>query len=64
MDKYFRISQLATGRSGKGLLPVSPATLWRWVKAGEFPAPQRLGLRCTVWRESDIQAFMSGTWKA
>lgn len=48
-SKFIRISELAStpGRNGRparqGRLPVSCATIWRWVKLGEFPKPVRLG---------------------
>lgn len=43
-------------RDGKrGLLPWSSATLWRKVKAGEFPAPVKLSPGVTAW---DLSAVM------
>ena len=45
-----------TGR--KGLVPFSSATLWRKVKAGEFPAPVKLSDRVTAWRCSDVLAWL------
>jgi predicted DNA-binding transcriptional regulator AlpA len=41
------------------ILPFSPATLWRKVKAGTFPAPVKLSERVTAWRIEDIQAWMN-----
>lgn len=32
-----------------GLIPVSPATWWRWAKEGRIPAGQKLGPQVTVW---------------
>ena len=40
------------------LVPFSPATLWRKVKSGEFPAPQKLSTSITAWRRSDIEAWL------
>jgi prophage regulatory protein len=40
------------------IIPVSPATLWRWVKAGDFVAPVRLGANVTAWRIEDVKSWM------
>lgn len=39
-------------------IPFSPATLWRKVKDGSFPAPVKLSERITAWRAEDIRAWM------
>jgi predicted DNA-binding transcriptional regulator AlpA len=41
------------------VLPFSAATLWRLVKAGEFPAPVKLSKRVTAWRISDIKKWLN-----
>jgi prophage regulatory protein len=41
------------------VIPFSPATLWRKVKAGEFPSPVKLSMRVTAWRVEDIRAWMA-----
>lgn len=38
--------------------PVSRSTWWAGVKAGKYPAAQKLSSRCVAWRESDIVALM------
>jgi predicted DNA-binding transcriptional regulator AlpA len=40
------------------LLPISSATFWRKVKAGEFPAPVKLSERVTAWRCEDVRKFL------
>ena len=40
------------------IIPLSPATLWRKVKDGSFPAPVKLSERVTAWRVEDIRAWM------
>jgi len=40
------------------IIPISGATLWRWVKTGTFPAPVKLGPRVTAWRWDEVQAWM------
>lgn len=37
---------------------VSPATIWRWVKAGNFPAPVKLGPNATGWRATDVESWI------
>lgn len=49
-----RLLRLAQVLAPEGPIPVSPATWWRGVKDGRFPAPIKLGPRMPVWRESDI----------
>lgn len=44
--------------ASKGLIGVSDKTIWQWVKHGEFPAPIKLSESVTVWRLSDVQAWM------
>jgi predicted DNA-binding transcriptional regulator AlpA len=39
-------------------VPFSSATLWRKVKAGEFPKPMKLSTRVTAWRVEDVRAWM------
>ena len=39
-------------------IPFSPATLWRKVKDGTFPAPVKLSERVTAWRVEDVRAWM------
>lgn len=40
------------------VIPVSPATLWRWVRAGRFPAPVKLGENTTAFRVEDVRAWI------
>lgn len=40
------------------IIPISPSKLWADVKAGKFPAPVKLGLRCTAWRVEDIRRYI------
>lgn len=41
------------------MLPFSPATLWRKVKAGEFPAPVKLSAAVTAWRRDQVEAWVA-----
>ena len=56
---YYRIKQLATDGNSKGLLPVSKATIWRWVKEGRFPRPKQLGPRVTAWLATDVDGWVN-----
>jgi len=40
------------------MIPVAPATWWRWVKARIAPQPINFN-GVTVWRQSDIDAFIA-----
>lgn len=47
-------------REGRqAIVPFSSPTLWRRVKAGEFPAPVKLSERVTAWRVEDVRAWMA-----
>lgn len=37
--------------------PVSPATLWRQIRAGKFPKPLKLSQGVTAWRLADLEAW-------
>lgn len=56
---YSRVSEIANNRrTGEhGIIPVSPATWWSWVKSGKAPAPIRLSAGVTVWRTADVLRF-------
>lgn len=36
---------------------VARVTPWRWVQAGTFPTPVKLGPNCTRWKLADIEAW-------
>ena len=57
--RVFRIRDLATTNRTSGLLPVSPATIWRWTAAGKFPAPFKLGENTTVWDADAVEQFIA-----
>ena len=44
----------------QGILPVSAATIWRWVRDNpDFPKPFKLGPSVTAWYGDDIDAFIA-----
>ena len=57
--RVIRIADLATTKDRAGRLPVSPATLWRWVAQSKFPAPFKLGPNTTVWDLDQVEAFLA-----
>lgn len=57
--RMLRISDIATTPYKAGILPVSPATIWRWVSTGKFPKPFKLGVAVTVWHMSDVEKFIA-----
>lgn len=57
--RFVRISQIATTRDREGLVPVSPATIWRWVAQGKFPKPKKIGPNTTAWDLETIEAFLA-----
>lgn len=58
-QRVIRIKDLASTPGSPGRLPVSPATLWRWIAAGKFPRPFKLGDRITVWDAEEIEVFLA-----
>jgi prophage regulatory protein len=63
-QRVVRINDLATTKDAKGnvrqgRLPVSPATVWRWVAQSKFPAPFKLGPNTTVWDLDKVEAFLA-----
>lgn len=39
-------------------LGIAKSTAWLWVKNGKLPSGHKLGPRVTVWKESEILAYM------
>ena len=58
-QRVIRVADIATTKERKGLLPVSPATIWRWVREDKFPKPFKLGDSVTVWDASEVEAFLA-----
>lgn len=40
------------------IVPISKSAWWQGCKDGRYPKPIKLGPRTTVWKASDIVAFM------
>ena len=41
------------------LIGISNATLWRWIKAGRFPAPLKIGKKKVAWRSSVLAHWIA-----
>lgn len=53
MKQYLRDKDVAE------MLTIGRSSVWRMAKEGKLPAPIKLSERVTVWRASDIEAFIS-----
>ncbi|NWG52876.1 MAG: AlpA family phage regulatory protein [Hydrogenophilaceae bacterium] len=44
-------------------LGISPATLWRWVRAEHFPAPVKLGPNTVGWPSATVEEWLTNRAK-
>jgi prophage regulatory protein len=58
MEQFYTIKELTSTAKKRGLLPVSMATWWRWVRDGKAPKPVRLGEHSVAWAQSDISKWI------
>ncbi len=58
-NRVYRLRQLASTQGRPGLLPCSPATIWRMTRAGTFPQPFKIGQNCTVWDAAEVDAYLA-----
>lgn len=58
-QRVVRVADIASTKTSKGMLPVSPATIWRWVREGKFPKPFKLGDSVTVWDLDQVEGFIA-----
>ena len=59
MQRIIKMSELASRPGRPGLLAASPASIWRWVRSGKFPAPFKIGVRRTVWDLGEVERFLA-----
>jgi len=45
-------------KDAAAFLALGESTFWRWAKDGRLPKGTRLSARATVWRISDLEAFI------
>ena len=58
-QRVIRITELASTKNKPGRLPVSPATVWRWVAEGKFVRPFKLGANVTVWDMDAVDSWIA-----
>lgn len=58
-----RVSVLATGGKGQGIIGVSKSTLLRWTAAGLFPKPVKI-FRVSAWRVGDVRNWLQARTQA
>jgi predicted DNA-binding transcriptional regulator AlpA len=51
-------SRVLRAKDAAAHLALGESTFWRWVKDGRLPKGTRLSARVTVWRVSDLEAFL------
>jgi prophage regulatory protein len=61
--RVIRLAQLASTKNRPGLLPVSQATIWRWVRQNKFPKPFKLAAGTTVWDSGQVESFITAQQK-
>jgi len=63
-QRVYRMAVLATTKKNQGLLPVSPASIWRWIKNGTFPAPFKIGENTTVFDADLVDRWLANRKEA
>ena len=58
-QRVLRISEVASTKDKPGRLPVSRATVWRWVAEGRFVKPFKLGVNTTVWDADLVDKWLA-----
>jgi len=41
------------------MLPVCGSTIYRWIQAGKFPKPTKIGGRTAVWDLAEVEKFIA-----
>jgi prophage regulatory protein len=57
-ESVYQELQFYRARDLQEKVRISKATIWSWVKQNKFPSPIKLGKGVTVWRKSDIDAWV------
>ena len=58
MNQYLRDKDVAK------MTTMGRSSVWRMVKEGKLPAPFKMSERVTVWKLSDIEAFIASRMEA
>jgi prophage regulatory protein len=43
---------------------VAKSSIWLWARTGKFPKPLKISERVTVWRESEVAAWIASRVEA
>lgn len=54
-ERWLRLKQIL---APQGPVPISRSAWYRYIEEGKIPKGTKLGPRITVWRESDVIAFL------
>ncbi|GHT98496.1 hypothetical protein FACS1894126_4050 [Alphaproteobacteria bacterium] len=57
-ERFLRLPQILK------LIPIGKSTLWEKVKKGEFQKQIKLGPKISVWKVSDVQAYIDNYCRA
>ncbi|RYU61876.1 AlpA family phage regulatory protein [Methylolobus aquaticus] len=65
LPHFVRMRTLANDpvKGTRGIIDASDATIWNWVKEGQFPKGRKLSARVTVWDMAEVESFLRGEWK-
>ena len=58
-DSVSTIDRMLRREEVEERVDISRSAIYRLMRAGEFPPPQRVGLRAARWRESDLEAWLA-----
>ena len=56
----FPDDQLLTAVEAGQLARISRATIYKLVARGEFPAPLKVGAKCSRWKRSEVMRWIAG----
>lgn len=59
LAQRYSIERLLKSREVEILTAMHRQTIWRKIKAGQFPAPRKMG-NINVWPESEIREWIAG----
>jgi len=57
-----KIEKLQSVKDVASTLDIGVSTVWLMVKEHRFPAPLKISKGATRWKQSEVQAFINGTW--
>ena len=58
-DSQATINRCVRIREVKAMTGMSHSTIYKYIAAGQFPKPIKLGLRMAAWRVSTIEAWIA-----